>query len=140
MGKPIGTVRATKRVAETSGPPAELTSTQSIARVIKAAGNSLYSCTLPSGKEILVELPSRFRNTCWLKNGGYILVDTRDAEARKNKIGGEIQDVVMDEREWRKEAYWPKEFPKVSWYPVDSDEEDSVVGKMPPLDDSDIED
>jgi len=67
-------------------------------------------------------------------------VDTKDAGVRENKIQGEILNVVRDEREWRKEPYWPKEFPKVSSYPVDSDEEDSVVGKMPPSNESDIED
>lgn len=137
MGKPKRTVLAA--AAETSNPPAELTSTQSIARVVKTAGNSLYTCTLPGGKQILAELPSRFRNAIWIKNGGFVLVDTKDAEARDNKLGGEIQNVVRDDREWRKQAYWPKEFPKVSSYPVDSDEEDSVVGKMPPADDSDVD-
>jgi len=34
----------------------------------------------------------------------------------------------------------PKEFPKVSSYEEDSDEEESVVGKMPPSDESDVED
>lgn len=104
MGKAKRKVQAT--AAETSNPPPSLTSTQSIARVIKAAGNSLYSCTLPNGKEILVELPSRFRNTIWIKNGGYVLVDTKDANVRENKIAGEIENVVRDEREWRKESYW----------------------------------
>jgi len=74
-----------------------------------------------------------------MRNGGYVLIDTKEANARENKIEGEIQNVVRDEREWRKESYWPKEFPKISSYPADSDEEDSVVGKMPPSDESDVE-
>jgi probable RNA-binding protein EIF1AD len=104
MGKPKRNVQATAE--ETSTPPPSLTSTQSIARVLKATGNSLYSCTLPGGKEILVELPSRFRNTIWIKRGGYVLVEAKDPDARENKIDGEILNVVRDEREWRKEAYW----------------------------------
>jgi len=137
MGRPKRNVQAAAE--ETSTPPSALTATQSIARVVKATGNSLYSCTLPSGKELLVELPSRFRNTIWIKRGGYVLVDTKDANARENKIEGEIINVVRDEREWRKEGYWPKEFGKISAYPEDSDEEDSTVGKLPPADESDIE-
>jgi probable RNA-binding protein EIF1AD len=104
MGRPKRNVQAAAE--ETSTPPTTLTTTQSIAQVIKATGNSLYCCKLPENTEILVELPSRFRNTIWIKRGGYVLVDTKDARARENKIDGEIVNVVRDEREWRKEAYW----------------------------------
>jgi len=103
MAKPKRNVQAA--AAESSTPPSSLSSTQSIARVIKAAGNSLYSCSLPNGEQILAELPSRFRNTIWIRNGGFVLIDTKDA-VRDNKIKAEIQNVVRDEREWRKEAYW----------------------------------
>lgn len=91
---------------ETSTPPASLTDTQSIARVVKAEGNSLYTCSLPNNKTILVELPSRFRNTIWMKRGGYVLIDTQHADIRQNKIGGEIINVVRDEHKWRKQPYW----------------------------------
>lgn len=104
MGRPKRTVQAAAE--ETSTPPDQLTATQSVARVVKAAGNNLYTCSFPGGKEILVELPSRFRNTIWIKRGGYVLLDTKESEARENKIGGEIVNVVRDEREWRKMAYW----------------------------------
>jgi len=137
MGKPKRNIQATAE--ETSTPPSALTATQSIARVIKATGNSLYSCALPSGREVLVELPSRFRNTIWIKRGGYVLVDTRDADIRENKLDGEIINVIRDEREWRKESYWPREFVKKTSYPEDSEEESSIVGKMPPSDESDGE-
>ncbi|TVY84289.1 S1-like domain-containing protein [Lachnellula suecica] len=137
MGKPKRNVFAAAE--ETSTPPSALTPTQSIARVVKAEGNSLYLCTLPDKKNVLVELPSRFRNTIWIKNGGYVLVDTAGAEVRQNKIDGEIINVVRDEHMWRKEPYWPKEFAKASAYPEDSDEEESTVGKMPPSYDSEEE-
>ena len=91
---------------ETSTPPSALTATQSIARVIKAEGNSLYSCSLPEKKTVLVELLPRFRNTIWIKRGGYVVIDTKEASARDNKIDGEIVNVVRDEHLWRKESYW----------------------------------
>ncbi|KAG9234627.1 hypothetical protein BJ875DRAFT_376036 [Amylocarpus encephaloides] len=137
MGRPKRNVDAAAE--ETSTPPSTLTTTQSIARVIKAEGNSLYSCSLPGKVTVLVELESRFRNTIWIKRGGYVLVDTKDANVRDNKIDGEIINVVRDEHLWRKESYWPKEFPKASAYAPDSDDEESTVGKMPPSDDSDDE-
>lgn len=104
MAKPKRNVFAAAE--ETSTPPSELTTTQTIARVIKAEGNSLYSCSLPNTKTVLVELPSRFRNTIWMKRGGYVLIDTKEAEVRQNKLAGEIINVVRDEHVWRKEAYW----------------------------------
>lgn len=104
MGRPRRNIQAAAE--ETSTPPDAVTATQSIAKIVKATGNSLYSCTLPGGKEVLVELPSRFRNTIWLKRGGYVLVDTQGAEERDNKIDGEIINVVRDEKEWRKQSFW----------------------------------
>lgn len=104
MGKPKRNIISAAE--ETSNPPDELTTTQLIARVIKGEGNSLYSCILPDQKTILVELEPRFRNTIWIKRGGYVLVDTKEAAVRQNKIAGEIINVVRDERSWRKQSYW----------------------------------
>jgi probable RNA-binding protein EIF1AD len=104
MGRPKRNVFAAAE--ETATPPSALTATQSIALVIKAEGNSLYSCSLPDQKTILVELLPRFRNTIWIKRGGYVLVDTKEADARDNKLDGEIINIVRDEHVWRKEPYW----------------------------------
>jgi len=89
---------------------------------------------------MLVELPSRFRNTIWMKRGGYVVIDTLGAGVRENKIGGEIVNVVREEREWRKMAYWPKEFEKNNAAYEDSDDEESNAGKMPPSDSEEDED
>lgn len=104
MGKPKRNIISAAE--ESSTPPPSLTETQSIARVIKAEGNSLYSCILPNQKTILVELEARFRNVIWMKRGGYVLVDSKEADVRQNKIDGEIVNVVRDERAWRKQSYW----------------------------------
>lgn len=63
-----------------------------------------HSSTAP--KTILVELNPRFRSTIWLKRGSYVLVDTSPHLERGNKLKGEIVNVVRDEKEWRKAAYW----------------------------------
>ncbi|KAI4232655.1 MAG: hypothetical protein L6R40_007327 [Gallowayella cf. fulva] len=123
---------------ETSSPPAVLDDNHAIARVRKAEGKNLYLVELPSdGKPLLVELPSRFRSQIWIKRGGYVVVDTAAFLDRDNKLDGEIVNVVRDEKAWRKQSYWPPDFAKVSSYPEDSDGEESIVGKMPPSDDSD---
>ncbi|TPX14006.1 uncharacterized protein E0L32_000400 [Thyridium curvatum] len=140
MGRPKRNVLAAAE--ESTTPPDALTPTQKLARVVKAEGNNLYTCALPAarGKDpatVLVELAQRFRNTIWIKRGGFVLVDLVPAEERQRQGGGgrvegEIVNVVRDEREWRKQKYWPAEFPK---HVDDSDDEsDSNVGKMPPSD------
>ena len=132
MPQPRRKLQAT--VEETLTPPDTLKPTQHIARVVSAAGNNLYNVELSSGKPLLVELEARFRSKIWLKRRGYVLVDTTTLAERDNKIDGEIVNVVRDEKVWRKEPYWPKEFPKRA-VAEDSDEE-STVGKMPPSDES----
>ncbi|OCL14400.1 nucleic acid-binding protein [Glonium stellatum] len=130
MGRPKRNLLATAE--ETLTPPDALSEGQSIARVTKAAGNNLYNADLPEGKPILVELPSRFRSTIWIKRGSYVVVDTKALAERDNKLDGEIINVVRDEREWRKQSYWPVEFAKKFTYADNTDEEDSTVGQMPP--------
>jgi probable RNA-binding protein EIF1AD len=124
-------------VEATLTPPDTLASSQSIARVTKAEGNNLYSVELPSAKTLLVELPPRFRSTIWLKRGGFVVIDTKALADRDNKLDGEIANVVRDERQWRKESYWPKEFVKKSAAIGSDSEEASTMGKMPPSDDED---
>ncbi|KAK4032996.1 hypothetical protein C8A01DRAFT_20012 [Parachaetomium inaequale] len=133
MGKPK---RAAVLAAaqESMTPPDELTETQFVARVVKAEGNSLYTCELPSGKPAIVELEPKFRNTIFIRRSGYVLVDLASAEERlkTSRVMGEIINIVRDEKEWRKQPYWPKKFVK-NTYGEDEDE-DSTVGKMPPSD------
>jgi len=132
MAPPRRKLQAT--VEETITPPDSLQDGQMIARVVSAEGKNLYTVELPlSSKTLLVELEARFRSTIWLKRGGYVLVDTTTLADRDNKIDGEIVNVVRDEKRWSKQPYWPKEFVKKA-APVESDEEESVVGMMPPSD------
>ncbi|KAF2493811.1 nucleic acid-binding protein [Lophium mytilinum] len=130
MGRPKRNLLATAE--ETLTPPDTLTEGESIARIVKAAGNNLYNAELPSSQAILVELPARFRSTIWIKRGSFVLVDTTALADRENKLDGEIINVVRDERAWRKQKYWPAEFAKKSSYLEGSDEDESTVGKLPP--------
>lgn len=105
MPRPRRTVLATAE--DTLNPPLALGGGHAIARVKKAEGKNLYSVELPSAKaSLLVELPARFRSTIWIKNGGYVVVDTAAFGDRENKLDGEIINVVRDEKQWRKQAYW----------------------------------
>lgn len=108
MGRPKRDILAT--VVESATPPDELTPSQSLARVVKAEGNSMYTCELPNKKAGLFELQSRFQNTVWIKRGGYVLIDvapaTGEGRASNSRVAGEITNVVRDERQWRKQPYW----------------------------------
>ncbi|KAI0010965.1 hypothetical protein F4779DRAFT_262036 [Xylariaceae sp. FL0662B] len=104
MGRTKRVLRAAAE--ESTTPPDQLTNSQSLAKVIKAEGNSRYSCSLPNQRTVLVELADRFRNTIWIKRGGYVLVDLDPAEEQKGKVEGEIVNVVREEKEWRKQSYW----------------------------------
>ena len=132
MGPPRRKIQET--VDATLTPPDKLAEGQVIARVIKAEGNNLYTVEMASSKSILVELSARFRSTIWLKRGGYVLVDTTALADRDNKLDGEIVNVVRDEKRWRKETYWPKDFVKKLKASIDVEDE-STVGKMPPSED-----
>ncbi|KAJ5874306.1 Translation initiation factor 1A (eIF-1A) [Penicillium soppii] len=137
MGPPRRKMLATAE--ETLTPPDELSNTQQIVRAIKATGNNIYLIEQPDKKQMLVELPARFRSAIWIKRNSYVVVDTKGQEERDNKIGGEIVNVVRDEKAWRKAPFWPKEFVKQQVVLVGSDdeEEESRVGQMPSSDESD---
>lgn len=111
MGRPKRDVRAAAE--ESTTPPDQLGPFQHVARVIKAEGNNLYSCSLPSQQTVLVELAARFRNTIWIKRAGYVLVDLAPPDELKGKVEGEIVNVVREEREWRKQSYWSVQFSSV---------------------------
>lgn len=104
MGKPRRNLLATAE--ETMTPPDALTDAQSIARVVVAAGKNLYHVESPSNEKLLVELPARFRNAIWIKRGSFVVVDNSTQGERENKIYGEIVNVVRNEKDWRKRAYW----------------------------------
>ncbi|KJY01954.1 eukaryotic translation initiation factor eif1a-like protein [Zymoseptoria brevis] len=136
MPKPKRNIEAVAE--ETLTPPDTLTADQKIARVKGAAGNNLYNLELPSGEVLLAELPAKFRSTIWIKRGNYVLVDSAGLADRGNKLGGEIVNIVRDERTWRKKEFWPVEFAaKKSTYQETSDSEDAPNRDMPPSDSED---
>ena len=105
MSRPKRNLLTTAR--ETSTPPAALDTGHAIALVNKAEGKNLFSVKLPNQQDVLlVELPGRFRSQIWIKRGGYVVIDTQKFEARDNKLSGEIVNVIRDEKQWRKQAYW----------------------------------
>lgn len=133
MVRPKRQVLAT--YAESSAPPDELPESHIIARVIKGEGNNLFRVQEAKGKKLLVELPSQFRSTFFLRRGGFVVVNLAAFAERDNKLDGEIVNLVREEKAWRKQSYWPAEFAKKQYEDSeDESEEESNVGKMPPSD------
>ena len=87
-------------------PPDALTPTQSLARIIKPQGNNLYTCELPSKELVLLELAQIFRNTLWVRRGGFVLADQYPENSEETRASGEIINIVRDEKAWRKLPYW----------------------------------
>lgn len=131
MPKPKRNINAVAE--ETLYPPESLGPNDQLACVKQGAGNYLYHLRLPSGADILAELPSKFRSAIWLRRGSFVLVDTAALADRDNKLGGVIVNLVGDYKAWRKMPYWPVEFVKRT----SMDEDDSEDGgpQMPPSDD-----
>ncbi|KAG6125339.1 hypothetical protein E4U47_000933 [Claviceps purpurea] len=132
MGKPKRNVLAAAE--QTLTPPPALEPNQFLVRVAKPQGNNLYACELPDKTPLVLELAQRFRNTIWIKRGGFVLAERYADGLSEGRAEGEIVNVVRDEKLWRKQTYWPQEFTKNSYNISDDDEDDSNVGKMPPSD------
>jgi probable RNA-binding protein EIF1AD len=103
MAPPRRKLQATE--AQTLTPPDELPAGHRIAKVLRATGNNIYSVELPSKDQILVVLPARFRSTIWMKRGSYVVLDMNALEP-KDRLSGEIVNIVRDEKAWRKAQYW----------------------------------
>lgn len=95
---------------ESITPPDRLQPSQCIVRVIKPEGNNLYLCELPDQRALVLELAQRFRNTIWIRRGGYVLAEQYPAMSEEKRATGEIVNVVRDDKQWRKQPYW-FEFP-----------------------------
>jgi probable RNA-binding protein EIF1AD len=152
MGKSRRNIQAAAQ--ESITPPDELTATQSVARVIKAEGNSLYSCELPNKKTILLELEPKFRNTVFIKRGicpgrsrfgrgpqGELPGSGRDHQHRPGReivaetgllVGFTPLSRSISRGKRLANGSRPKEFTK-NTYNDDSDSDDNT-GKMPPSD------
>lgn len=104
MGRPKRNVLAA--ADESMTPPDVLGPGQSIVRVVKPEGNNLYTCELPDTKPLILELAQRFRNTIWIKRGGFVLAERYQESKEDSRAMGEIVNVVRDEKLWRKQAYW----------------------------------
>ncbi|CAF1524909.1 unnamed protein product [Adineta ricciae] len=80
-----------------------------IVKVIAPRGNNLHEVVTPSGSTFLVSMPTKFRNTIFIKRGDYVLVE--DIE-EGDKVKAEIVQILLRDnvKYIRSQNCWPKEF------------------------------
>lgn len=68
----------------------------------------------------LAELPKRFRNTIWIRRGGFVLVDTSSAPSSVGGTRGEIIFALQkdDISELKKQGFWPSTLDEMQSTPV----------------------
>lgn len=109
--------RKAQRVLDEVGTPPDDLGDQIIGSIVKPRGNSLYEVSVPESHQskapepvLLVSMPPKFRNTVFVKRGGFVVVELYDDI--DSKVHGEISYIVTDKREWQRYPYWPAEYRK----------------------------
>ncbi|CAN6659273.1 hypothetical protein TRVA0_031S01046 [Trichomonascus vanleenenianus] len=121
---------------ETVGtPPDELNDSQVIGTIIKPRGSNLFEFLIPTShwgkvikkfdleketgksdedRTILISMPPKFRNTVFVKRGGYVLVELYEPSELEGegKVKADICNIVTDKKDWQRYPYWPTEYKK----------------------------
>ncbi|CAF1406434.1 unnamed protein product [Adineta ricciae] len=92
-----------------------------IVKIIAPRGNNLHEVVTPNGSTFLVSMPTKFRNTIFIKRGDYVLVE--DIE-EGDKVKAEIVQILLRDniKYIRSQNCWPKEF-EVAQEDEDEEEE-----------------
>jgi len=95
-----------KEVMENFDLPA---SHQTIVQIIKNAGNNLHEVKTATGDVYLASLPMKFRKTCYIKRGDFVMTEPIE---EGNKVKGEVVRILYEPH--IKDIYinnmWPEEF------------------------------
>ncbi|XP_065204114.1 probable RNA-binding protein EIF1AD [Planococcus citri] len=80
-----------------------------LVKVLKTQGNHLYEVQTTDNRQFLVSMPSKFRNTIWIKPGSFVIIEFI---AEGNKVKGEIVKILLKEhvKEMKKDSRWQQEF------------------------------
>jgi len=73
--------------------------TEKIARVTELRGSNICEVEIPEGEKFLVQLPTKFRKTVWVKRGNYVIINRPTA-----------WDNMQYKVKAMNESLWPKEF------------------------------
>uniref|UniRef100_A0A7E4ZYW6 Probable RNA-binding protein EIF1AD n=1 Tax=Panagrellus redivivus TaxID=6233 RepID=A0A7E4ZYW6_PANRE len=82
---------------------------QRVAQVGQSRGNNLHEVVDETGERYLASMPTKFRNTVWIKRGQFVVVE---AIEEGDKVKGEIVNVLDEESILHLEntGRWPAHF------------------------------
>ncbi|KAI1719401.1 translation initiation factor 1A / IF-1 domain-containing protein [Ditylenchus destructor] len=82
---------------------------EKVAQVTASRGNNLLEVEDETGGKYLASMPTRFRNTVWVKRGHFVLLEPIE---EGDKVRAEISHVLDTENILyiRDEGLWPKKF------------------------------
>lgn len=84
-------------------------SNQTIVRIMRNAGNNLHEVETALGETFLASLPVKFRKTCYIKRGDFVMTEPIE---EGNKVKGEVVRILYAEHitEIYKHDMWPETF------------------------------
>ncbi|EJU06255.1 hypothetical protein DACRYDRAFT_12978 [Dacryopinax primogenitus] len=95
--------------AATEQPPSpdSFAPNQVICLVGQSKGSNVFEVTDVTGQTLLVELPSKFRKSVWIRRGSYVIV-ARTEELSGTKLQGVIEFVITADllKEWKRKGLW----------------------------------
>lgn len=82
---------------------------QTLVKVLGPRGNHLYEVIAADGTTFLASMPSKFRNTVWIKNGSFVVIEPIE---EGNKVKGEIVKILLKHhiKQMKKDGNWIPEF------------------------------
>ena len=82
---------------------------QTVARIIHGCGNNLHKATLPSGEEVLVSMPKKFRVNVYVKRGNFVVLEPI---LEGVKVRFEVVNILYPEQIQyiQEHGVWPIEF------------------------------
>ena len=85
------------------------TKNQTVGRIVHGCGNNLHKATIPSGEEVLVSMPKKFRVNVYVKRGNFVILDPI---LEGVKVRFEVANILYPEQIQfiRDHGVWPEEF------------------------------
>jgi len=107
--------------------PSEL---ELVARVTELRGSNICEVQLPKGEKLLVQIPTRFRKTVWIKRGNFVIINRpTNWDNLWYKVGAMVQHVLFSDhvKHLKTEGLWPPEFDVIKEDQIDKvDGDDSL--------------
>jgi len=98
---------------------------EQVARVTELRGSNICEVELANGEKLLVQIPTRFRKTVWIKRGNFVIINRpTNWDNLWYKVGAMVQHVLFSDhvKHIKAEGLWPKEFDVIQEDQIDKDD------------------